>query len=49
LTELEDRTIQQVRHDLIEAERVSALESSADVSFAAFIMSGLELEDAQYV
>lgn len=46
--------MQEVRNDLIEQERLlpqavapASVGSSVDVSFAAFVVYGLELEDAQ--
>jgi hypothetical protein len=44
---LEDRTLQEVRHDLIEMERATSPDSPAEVSLATFVLYGLELEDAQ--
>lgn len=42
-----DRTLQEVRNELIESERVALQDSSVEISFASFVLSGLELEDAQ--
>lgn len=43
----EDRTLQEVWHDLIETERATSPDSPAEVSLATFVLYGLELEDAQ--
>ena len=42
-----DRTVQEVRKDLIESERKASPDSEVNISFATFVISGMELEEAQ--
>lgn len=40
--------LQEVRYELLQKEHTSAVvENSADVSFVALVLSGLEIEDVQ--
>ena len=47
-TNILDLTLQEVRHQLVEQERLSPIaDDASNISFVTFVLMGLEIEDAQ--